>query len=158
MNTMTTTSSTAEREIYIERTFQAPRSLVWDAWTKPEHILHWWGPTGFTNTSHEMDVRPGGVWKFIMHGPDDTDFPNKIIFSAVDKPERLEFMHGDDIEGGNYFDVIVTFQESDGKTTLSMRMIFKTKEERDLVVEQYGAIEGNKQTMDKLEAYLKQGI
>lgn len=153
---MKTASDTAtDREISITRVFNAPRSLVWDAWTQPQHIVHWWGPNGFTNTIYEMEVKPGGVWRFMMHGPDGIDYPNKITFSKVEKPERLEYRHGDDVEGGMYFDVTVVMLEKNGKTELTMRMLFPTKEERDMVVEKYGAIEGNNQTMNKLEAYLK---
>lgn len=64
-------------------------------WTDPKHIA-WWGPNGFTNTIHEMNVKPGGVWRFIMHGPDGTDYPNKILFIEVVKPERLVYTHGSD--------------------------------------------------------------
>ena len=58
-------------------------------WTDPEHVAKWWGPTGFTNTIYEMDVRPGGVWRFVMHGPDGIDYQNKIVYIEVVKPERL---------------------------------------------------------------------
>ena len=67
-----TTDHTAAREIVIRRTLNAPRELVFEAWTKAEHVIHWYGPTGFTLTIHEMEVKPGGVWRFIMHGPDGT--------------------------------------------------------------------------------------
>lgn len=74
-------ASTADREIATTRIFDAPRKLVWKAWTDPNHVAHWWGPNGFTNTIHEMNVAPGGVWRFMMHGPDGTDWPNKIVSS-----------------------------------------------------------------------------
>ena len=66
---------TADREIVATRVFDAPRDLVFRMWTDPAHIVHWWGPNGFTTTIHEMDVRPGGMWRFIMHGPDGVDYP-----------------------------------------------------------------------------------
>src|SRR5207253_3226800 len=68
---------TAEREIIATRIFEAPREVVFRMWTDPNHIVRWWGPNGFTTTMQEMDVRPGGVWQFIMHGPDGRDYPNK---------------------------------------------------------------------------------
>ena len=84
---MTTTNSptgeTAQRELVITRIFDAPRELVWRAWTDPKHVAQWWGPNGFTNTIHEMDVRPGGVWRFVMHGPDGVDYANKIVFGEI---------------------------------------------------------------------------
>ena len=64
------TTNTAEREIVATRVFDASRELVFNMWIDPKHVAQWWGPKGFTNTIQEMDVRPGGVWRFIMHGPD----------------------------------------------------------------------------------------
>lgn len=156
---MTNQSNTADREIVIVRSFNAPRELVFEAWTNPKHVINWWGPTGFTNTIHEMDVKPGGVWRFIMHGPDGTDYPNKILFKEVIKPSLLTYTHGWDIENSNddprTFEVTVIFEAKGTKTELTMRMVFKSKEVRNDVVEKYGAIEGNRQTMDKLEVYLE---
>lgn len=145
-----------ERELSFKRVFNAPRELVFKVWTEPEHVVVWWGPTGFTNTIHNMEVKPGGEWNFIMHGPDGTDYPNRIIYRKVVKPELLEFWHGSDNENDpGSFDVTVNFAEVAGnKTEITMRMVFKSKELRDMIVEKAGAIEGNKQTMDKLEAYL----
>jgi uncharacterized protein YndB with AHSA1/START domain len=144
----------SKREIVNDRLLNAKRELVYEVWTNPKHVVHWWGPTGFTNTIHEMTVEPGGVWRFMMHGPNGVDYPNKIVFLEVDKPSRLVFLHSDDAEGGMQFHVTVTFEDRGGKTNLRMRILFNTVEERDKVVKEYGAIEGNKQTMDRLEAYL----
>jgi len=153
---MSKNSNTEEREIVISRMLKAPRTLVWTAWTDPKHVINWWGPNGFTNTIHEMKVKPGGVWRFDMHGPDGVDFPNKIVFSQVVEPELLAYSHGDDVENGpNHFEVIVTFEEKGKETLLTMRSLFKTKEARDLVVQKFGAIEGGNQTLNKLEEYLK---
>src|SRR2546430_11151240 len=80
---------TSDREILLTRVFDAPRELVFKVWTDPEHVGRWWGPRGFTNTIHEMDVRPGGVWRFTMHGPDGVDYLNRIVFIEVARPERL---------------------------------------------------------------------
>lgn len=150
-------SETADREIKITRVFNAPRALVWTAWTDPKHVVHWWGPNGFTNTIHKMEVKVGGVWDFMMHGPDGTDYPNKIVFTEVVKPELLKFDHGsDDPNDPGRFKVTVNFTAIEkNKTEIQMRMLFQTKEARDFVVEKYGAIEGNTQTMNRLEEYLK---
>lgn len=148
-------SLTADRELFITREFQAPRELVWEAWTDPKHIIHWWGPNGFTNTIHEMSVKPGGVWSFIMHGPDGTDFPNRIVFKDVVKPKLLTYHHGTGKENDPLqFEVTVTFESKGKATELTMRMVFKTKETRDMVVEKYGAIEGGHQTLNRLREYL----
>jgi uncharacterized protein YndB with AHSA1/START domain len=148
-------ASTTDRELVMTRIFNAPRELVFTVWTDPKHVVHWWGPTGFTNTIHEMDVRPGGKWKLTMHGPDGVDYPNQIVYKEIVKPERLVWTHGSGKENDpGEFEVTVTFEEEGRKTKLTMKMVFKTKEALDLVKEKYGAVEGNKQTMDRLEQYL----
>jgi uncharacterized protein YndB with AHSA1/START domain len=130
---------------------------VYEVWTQPEHVGNWWGPNGFTTTIKEMAVKPGGTWRFMMHGPDGTDFPNKIVFEEVAPNERLVYTHSDDTESGLSFHVTVTFEEKEeDKTLLTMRSVFRTAEERNMVVEKYGAIEGGKQTLARLEAYLQQ--
>src|ERR1700736_566480 len=92
--------STSDREIVITRSFDAPRELAWEAMTNPKHVVNWWGPRGFTTTIQEMDVRPGGIWQHVMHGPDGTDYPNRSVFKEVVKPERLVFVHGGGKKGG----------------------------------------------------------
>ena len=146
---------TQDREIITSRTFDAPRDLVFKMWTDRQHIEQWWGPNGFTTTTHEMDVRPGGLWRFVMHGPDGTDYPNKIVYEEIVEPERLVYAHGDDSEGkGREFQMTVTFEEHNGKTLLTMRAVFATAAERDRVVEEVGAIEGAKQTLGRLAEYV----
>jgi uncharacterized protein YndB with AHSA1/START domain len=149
-------TNTADREIVITRVFDAPRELVFKAWTDPNHVAHWWGPRGFTTTIHEMDVRPGGVWKLVMHGPDGTDYPNKIIFDEVSPPERLVYTNSGGKKGGPsaQFQNTVTFDEQDGKTRLTMRLLFPSTEARELVAKEYGAIEGGNQTLGRLAEYL----
>ena len=147
-------SPTANREIVLSRVFDAPRELVFKAFTDPRHVGHWWGPDGFTNTIHEMDVRPGGVWRFVMHGPDGTDYGNKVVYSEVVKPERLRFAHGADDDGPAHFHVTVTFEDLGPRTRVTMRSIFPTAEVRDKTVKEYGALEGGKQTLERLARYL----
>jgi uncharacterized protein YndB with AHSA1/START domain len=142
----------SDREIVISRVFDAPRDLVFQAWTDPRHVGSWWGPTGFTTTTHEIDVRPGGVWRFIMHGPDGVDYPNKIVYLEIAKPVLLVYDHGD--EGQQYFHVTITFVEENGKTRLTMRSLFATAEEREMVVTKYHAIEGGNQTLDRFGEHL----
>ena len=148
-------TATSDREIVMERIFNAPRELVFEAWTDPKHVAQWWGPKGFTNTIHEMDVRPGGVWRFVMHGPDGVDYQNRIIYDEIVKPERLVYTHGSGEEGDpGQFQVTVTFAEQGGKTKLIMRMLFESAAERDKVVKEFGAIEGGNQTLDRLAEHL----
>src|SRR5437762_13766409 len=113
----------AAREIVATRVVDAPRDLVWKLWTEPEHIKRWWGPNGFTNTIHEMDVRPGGVWRFVMHGPDGTDYPNKNVFVEVVPPGRIVLDHA----SSPNFRMTATFEDvGGGRTRLSVRMVFES--------------------------------
>lgn len=144
----------ANRELINTRFFKAPRELVFEAWTKPEHVAHWFGPNGFTLTTHQMDVRPGGMWQYIMHGPDGTDYDNRVVYEEISRPERLVYLHGHDKDNDpEAFHVTVTFGEEDGGTRLTMRMVLATPEQREMVVG-FGAVEGGNQTLSRLDAYL----
>lgn len=142
---------TDDREIAATRVLDAPRELVFDMWTHPEHIGKWWGPNGFTTTTYEMDVRPGGVWRFVMHGPDGRDYQNKVIYREVVRPERLVYSH----VSGPLFEATVTFDEERGKTRLTVRMVFASAALRDKVAEEYGAVEGLHQTLSHLAEILE---
>lgn len=150
---MITTHS--DRELIFSRLLRAPRELVFDVWTKPEHLANWWGPDGFTLTTHEMAVKPGGVWRFMMHGPDGTDYPNKVIFTTVKRPERLEYKQSgeDDMEDIN-FSVTILFEEDGKNTRLTMHMLFPTAEELQRVAREFGAIEGAEQHLQRLTEYV----
>lgn len=149
-------SDTSDREIVLTRLLNAPRKLVFRTWSSPEHLAQWWGPDGFTTTTHEMQFRPGGVWRYMMHGPDGTDYPNKVAYREIVEPERIVYDHCDDGSGPIHFQVTATFMPEGTQTRLTMRMIFPTAEARDYVVREYGAIEGGQQTLARLAAYLEQ--
>lgn len=147
----------ANREIVISRVVDAPQELVWQAMTDPKHVVQWWGPRGFSMTIETMEVRVGGIWKHVMHGPDGTDYPNKSVFTEVSKPERLCFSHGGGAKGqpGVTFDATWTFETVEAsKTRVTIRMVFPTAEARDAVVKAYGAIEGGHQTLERLSEHL----
>jgi uncharacterized protein YndB with AHSA1/START domain len=147
----------SDKETVITRTFDAPRELVFRAFTDPAHVDHWWGPKGFTITTRSMDVRPGGEWRFVMRGPSEWgDFENRIVYDEIVPPERLVYTHdsGEDNDPGR-FHVTVSFNQVQGnKTELTMRSEFATKEARDFVVREYGAIERGKETLESLAKYL----
>ncbi len=149
-NSLGDSVETEGREISAERILDASRELVWKVWTEPEHIKNWWGPEGFTNTIEKMEVTAGGEWKFIMHGPDGVDYRNIITYLEVKEPELIKYEHGPSPK----FIVTVTFEEEDGKTKLTMKMVFGTKEERDRTVKTFNAAEGMKQTLERLDEYL----
>ncbi len=153
MKHKTVYANPSDREMVFTRVFDAPRELVYEAWTKPEYVALWWGPSGFTNTIHEMDVRPGGVWRLTMHGPDGVDYPNKIVFIEVVPPKLLTYLHsGDD---GIRFNVIIRFDIQGAGTRMTMKMEFESSEILKRVVDEYGATEGAIQMTERLEQFLK---
>jgi len=81
-------------EIKITRIYDAPVKLVWDAWVEPKQVAQWWGPRGFTITTHSKDVRTGGHWNYTMHGPDGVDYRNITQYLEVEKHSRLVYDHG----------------------------------------------------------------
>jgi uncharacterized protein YndB with AHSA1/START domain len=149
-----TTDSEQEREVVISRTIRGPRPLVFEVYTSVEHLARWWGPDGFTTTTRAFEFCPGGVWEFIMHGPDGTDYPNRIVWREIVPPERIVYLHGERDADPEAFVSTVTFVERGRTTEVTMRAVFASKARRDLVVERYGAIEGGKQTLGRLDAYV----
>src|SRR5882672_845748 len=96
---MSASATTTDHEVIVTRVYDAPRELVFDAFTDPKHISNWWGPWGFTTTTHSMDVRPDGEWRYTMHGPDGTDYPNLTVYREIKRPERLVYTHGSERRG-----------------------------------------------------------
>jgi uncharacterized protein YndB with AHSA1/START domain len=154
------TENLADREIVITRVFDAPREMIWDAWTDPKQVVRWWGPRGFTTSIHKMDVRPGGVWRQTMHGPDGTDYPGQMVFVEVVKPERIVYSMSGGKQGqpAHQFESTWTFEPlSDHKTRLTLRMLFPSPEICAEVAKAYGVMEGGNQTLDRLSEHLAQG-
>ena len=147
---MPVATDTAAREIVASRVFDAPRELVWKVWSDPTHIAQWWGPKGFTNTIQEMNFKPGGAWRLIMHGPDGTDYQNKFIYRAIVKPERITYSH----VSGPLFEATVTFTAQGDKTRIEVRMVFESAELREKVAKDFGAVEGLEQTLERLDEQL----
>lgn len=148
------------REISFTRDFDAPRDLVFNAWTSPDKIGQWWGPNGFTTTTKEMKFEAGGDWIFTMHGPDGTDYPNHIVYTKVKRPELLKYDHyGHKDENGDppHFKATITFEDIGGKTRIKMKMVFPTAEARNEAAE-FGAVEGGKQTLGRLEEFIKKTL
>jgi uncharacterized protein YndB with AHSA1/START domain len=151
MTTATDSSSelTSDREIVASRTLNASRELVFQAFLNPSHLANWWGPKGFTNTFSEFDFRPGGHWRFVMHGPDGTDYPNHSVFDEVVPPERIVFRHLDEMRE---FQMTILLTEQGGKTQFTWRILHPTVEKCERV--KPFVIEANEQNFDKLEAEL----
>ncbi|MBG0822843.1 SRPBCC domain-containing protein [Planomonospora sp. ID91781] len=147
-------SATADREIVISRVIDAPRELVFEAFTEVRHLSRWWGPEGFTTTTQSFEFRVGGEWDFVMHGPDGTDYTEWISWTEIAPPERIALLHGESRDDPNAFESVLTFEPDGTATRIEMRTIFPTKELRDEAVEKYHAIEGGRQTLSNLAAYV----
>jgi len=155
----TAASETSDREIVLSRVFNAPRELVWKAWTDPEHVVKWWGPRGFSTTIETMDFRVGGTWKHTMRGPDGASYPNKSIFKEIVPLERIVYSHGGGREdgaapGANFVATWTFVDEGEGRTRLTGTMLFPSKEAREIVAREYGAVEGGRQTLERLSEVL----
>lgn len=146
---------TDPRAIIGTRLLDAPRELVFSVWTDPKHLTQWWGPNGFSTTTHSFDFRVGGVWRFVMHGPDGRDYENRITYDEIVPPERIVYHHGggDDVEPVQ-FKTTVTFEDVGGKTRLTLRGVFPSAEERARVIKEYGADQGLAQTLARLSDYV----
>ena len=145
-----------DREIVLSRVFDAPRRLVFEAWTMKEHLTEWFGPQGFATTTREIDVRVGGTWRFDMVAPNGKLFDNRVTFLEIRAPDLLVFDHGSDKDDDDRrFRVTITFDEqSDGKTVVTLRQLHPTKEQRDAGIG-FGAVEIGYGTLDKLATYLR---
>ena len=150
-------TDSAPREVEFTRVFDAPRDLVFKAWTDPKHVAKWWGPRGFTNPRCELDARAGGAIRIDMRGPDGTVYPMSGTFTEVRAPERLVFTSGAlDPQGRPLFEVLttVTFAEHGGKTTLTLKaqVVQATAEAAPHL---NGMREGWSQSLERLKAYVE---
>jgi uncharacterized protein YndB with AHSA1/START domain len=143
-------NDTTGREQRTSVLLNAPVEIVWQVWTKPEHIKHWWGPDGFSNTIEKMQVEPGGEWIFTMHGPEEQDYPNRTIFREVVQHKKLVHEHFDP-----NFIAIIEFETQGNNTLLHWYKLYESKELFELVEKHHKSNEGFKQTVEKLKAYLE---
>ncbi len=138
--------------LVFNRRLPAPRALVWKAHTEADRLAKWWGPEGFSITTHEIEVKPGGVWRLTMRGPDGTEYPNRIVYREVVEPSLLAYDHGDFER--TLFQVRTEFIDDGGEATrLVTTMTFPTQEQRDATAG-YG-VDGHRSTMRRLEALLR---
>lgn len=146
---MENATNTADRELIITRTLNAPIDLVWEVWTNAEHIAKWWGPNGFTNTISTMDLVPGGQWNLTMHGPDGIDYVNKSTFKEVVPFKKISYEHFNP-----HFVATITFEELGEETLLTWHMLFDSAEILTAVAKAHNVAEGLKQNVEKLSIYL----
>jgi hypothetical protein len=140
---------TESRQLNVHGLFKVPVELMWEVWTNPEHIMHWWGPDGFTNTIHTMDLVEGGEWKLTMHGPDGTNYPNRSIFKEVKPFKKIMFEHFNP-----HFLTTVCFESKGNNTYIDWSMLFDTADMYEIIVKAHKADEGQRQNMERLTQYL----
>jgi uncharacterized protein YndB with AHSA1/START domain len=142
-------NDTSDRELRLSRVLDAPVELVWEVFTDPEHIAQWWGPNGFRNTITRMEVKPGGKWDLVMHGPDGTDYKNESVFLEVVTHRRIVFEHV-----SPKFTATIGFEARGEQTLLTWHMLFESAEQFIQLVKTFKADEGLKQNVEKLSRYL----
>jgi uncharacterized protein YndB with AHSA1/START domain len=138
-------------ELKITRLYDVPVKAVWSAWTDPQKAAQWWGPRGFSITTHSQDLKPGGYWSYTMHGPDGVDYPNKTIYHEVEMHSKLVYDHGETDNQAPLFRVTVLFSETKGKTKMDMTMTLPNPE----AAEQTRKFLKGDGTWDRLAEYLE---
>ena len=145
---------TKSNELRLTRVYDAPAKAVWDAWTDPNQAAQWWGPRGFTITTHSKDLRPGGQWIYTMHGPDGVDYPNNTTYFEVEPCRKLVYDHGASGDKPPMFRVTVLFSEDKGQTKIDMTMTLPTPEAAEETAKFIKKAGGNA-TWDRLAEYLE---
>jgi uncharacterized protein YndB with AHSA1/START domain len=149
--------TTADRQIVITRVFNAPRTVVFQAFTDPKHVDHWWGPRGFKTETADMDVRPGGAWNYVMRHEQYGEFKDRVRYRKVVRPERLEYTHDSGVDGDpSAFEVTILFEDLGAQTKVTMRSVFSSVAEVERV-KGFGAVEGGHQTLERLAERLAAG-
>jgi uncharacterized protein YndB with AHSA1/START domain len=143
--------NTKDRELIVTRKINAPVELVWEVWTKPEHIARWWGPNGFTNTITKMEFRQDGIWELVMHGPDGTDYPNKSIFREIVPFKKIVYEHVSE----PHIIATITFEKQGKQTVINWHAVFDSREVFIEVVKKYKADVGLEQNVEKMVLYLE---
>lgn len=150
----------SDREIVMTRAFEAPRELVFEAWTRPEHVKRWWGGCNETSLPLcEIDLRVGGAYRYVMLGPDGERYPFKGVYREIVPPERLVHTFVFDVEpySGSEAIITVTFEERDGMTVMTETILHPSKEARDGHL-QSGMEAGAASSLDRLAELLADGL
>jgi uncharacterized protein YndB with AHSA1/START domain len=142
--------STFERELVHSRLIDAPRERLFRAFAQPAHLAKWWGPDGFSNTFEIFDLRVGGQWRFVMHGPDGSNYPNEMVFRELLVPERVVLEH---LGSVHHFFLTITFTDQAGKTLVGWRQVFDTSQEKEAIAE--FVVPANEQNLSRLENEVK---
>ncbi|CAN5716560.1 SRPBCC family protein [soil metagenome] len=149
-----TVTTPSDREIVMTRTFDAPRGLVWEALSKPEHMREWWGPRGFTMPVCEIDLRVGGAYRFVQKGPDGAEYGFRGEYREIVPTERIGWTFEFEGMPGSISVDTMTLTEEDGKTTITSTSVFDSVEQRDGML-QSGMETGAAETYDRLAELLE---
>jgi uncharacterized protein YndB with AHSA1/START domain len=144
----------SDRELVITRVFDAPRRLVFEAMTKPEHVKHWYGPRSLTMTLCEIDLRPGGRWRYVLRDPDGNEHAFSGVYREIVPPERIVSTEGYEALPGHDYLATVTLAEQGGKTTVRSHLLYKSVEDRNGHL-QSGMEPGMNETFDRLNELLQ---
>jgi uncharacterized protein YndB with AHSA1/START domain len=144
----------SKRSLKITRVFDASIDLLWKVLTTPEYIKDWWGPDGFTNSIHRMEVVEGGIWEFTMHGPDGTDFENKFIYSEIKPFSKLVLDHLKEPK----FTIIITLIDKGNQTEVEWTNVFDSVPSLEEAVRAFKADVGLKQNLERLSLYLEKSL
>jgi uncharacterized protein YndB with AHSA1/START domain len=140
-------SATADREFFHSRLIDAPREQVFAVFADPARLARWWGPNGFTSTFRVFEFRPGGAWRFVLHGPDGTDYPNENVFTDIVAPERIVLEH---LSTTHHFLMTITLDADDARTRIGWRQVFDTAAEKQRIAPY--VTPANEQNLDRLAA------
>ncbi|HEX2034423.1 MAG TPA: SRPBCC family protein [Chloroflexota bacterium] len=150
----TTLTLPSDRELVITRVFDAPRELVFEAWTRAEHVRHWYGLRRMTLVVCEIDLRVGGRWRFVVRDPEDgNDYGFTGVYREIVPPERLVYTEGFEGLPGHEALTTLTFAEQEGKTALTIRLLYRSAEDRDTQL-RLGMEPGMRETLDRLAEHL----
>jgi uncharacterized protein YndB with AHSA1/START domain len=144
----------SDRAIAFTREFDAPRRLVFEAWTRAEHFRRWYGCRGSSMLSCEIDLRPGGAYRFVILAPDGNEYPMSGVYQEIVPPERLVYTECFNDDAGSEAVVTLTLKERDGRTTLAITAIYPTQRSRDAILK-LGVERGTTETLDRLAEHLE---
>ncbi len=140
-------ASTPDREFVHSRLIDASREQVFAVIADPARLTRWWGPNGFTSTFHVFEFRPGGAWRFVLHGPDGTDYPNENLFTDIVAPERIVLEH---LSATHHFLMTITLAADGARTRVGWRQVFDTAAEKQRIA--HFVTPANEQNLDRLTA------
>jgi uncharacterized protein YndB with AHSA1/START domain len=144
----------SDRAIAFTREFDAPRRLVFEAWTQVEHVRRWYGCRASSLLSCEIDLRPGGAYRYVVLAPDGNEYPMSGVYQEVVPPERLVYTECFNGDPGSEAVVTLTLKERNGRTTLAVTSVYPTQQSREAILK-LGVEHGTTEALDRLAEHLE---